>query len=83
MGVDEILIKYREGRSTSRLCFATLAHGKGVGDEREIKSPLSTRSWRWVAAGSGEPLKSLLQAGLQNEGSAMTREAAVSRELVL
>lgn len=45
--------------------------------------PLGTRSWRWVAAGSGEPLKSLLQAGLQNEGSAMTREAAMSREFVL
>lgn len=76
-GFDESLIKYREGKSTSGLCFTTLAHGKGVGDERcDI---LSARA----AAVSGVLLKSLLHAGLQNEGSAVTREAAMSRQSML
>lgn len=82
MRVDKSLIKYREGKSTSGPCFTTPAHDKGVGDE-SCNIPLSTHSWRWAAAGSGVPLKSLLQAGLQNEGSAMTQEAAMSRQFIL
>lgn len=34
MGVDESLIKHKEGKSMSGLCFSALAQDKGMGDER-------------------------------------------------
>lgn len=40
---ESSLIKCKEGKSTSGLCFSTLAQDKGVGDER-CDLPLSTRS---------------------------------------
>lgn len=82
MGVDESLIKYKEGKGTSGLCFSTLAHDKVVGDER-CDFPLSTRSWRWAAAGPGVALQSFLQAGLQNRESTVTGKATMCRQFIL
>jgi len=77
MGVDESLSKYREGKSTSQPCFTTPTEMKGV----------TSLSARVRGAGLQLALECLSKAccrlAFKNEGSAMTREAAMSRQFIL